>query len=141
MLLFSGLGSYYSQHLIKKNHHWLIVIGSIAVLLVLTQLFSLTILHQTIGLLTAQKICVSLMILAPISFLMGIPFPIGISHLTTNPEKAIPWAWGVNSYFSVISVPLATIIAVESGYKWVFILAATSYLIALLSAIKQTKLS
>lgn len=140
MLLFSGLGSYYSQRLIKKNHHWLIVIGSIAILLVLTQLFSLTILHQTIGLLTAQKICVSLMILAPISFLMGIPFPIGISHLTTNPEKAIPWAWGLNGYFSVISVPLATIIAVESGYRWVFILASISYLIALLSAIKQPKL-
>ncbi len=141
MLLFSGVGSYYSQHLIKKTHHWLIVIGSIAVLLILTQMFSLTIFHQTIGFSISQKICVSLLILAPISFLMGIPFPIGISHLTTNSDKAIPWAWGVNGYFSVVSVPLATIIAVEAGYRWVFILAAISYLIALLSAIKQSKLS
>ena len=126
-----------SQHIIKKNHHWLIVIGSIAVLLIVSQMFSLTILQQTIGFSIAQKICVSLLILAPISFLMGIPFPIGISHLTTNSDKAIPWAWGVNGYFSVISVPLATIIAVEAGYRWVFILAATSYLIVLLSATKK----
>jgi len=133
MLLFSGIGSYYSQQLITKHRFWLFVLGAITVLLILSQLFSFTIIHETIGFVTAQKIGISLLILAPISFFMGIPFPIGISRLTNESDNAIPWAWGINGYFSVISVPLATIISVEAGFKVVFMLAAFVYLIALVS--------
>ncbi len=76
------------------------------------------------------------MILAPVSFLLGMPFPTGISHLTKS-DGSVAWAWGINGYLSVISVPLATIIAVEAGYKWVFILAGTAYLFALFSVKRQ----
>ena len=139
MLLFSGIGSYYSQQLIKKHRYWLFILGAIIVLLILSQLFSFSIIRGTIGFLTLQKFGISLLILAPISFLMGIPFPIGISRLTKDSDKAIPWAWGINGYLSVISVPLATIISVEAGFKLVFMLAASVYLIAFIS-IKGLKL-
>ena len=139
MLLFSGIGSYYSQQLITKHRHWLFILGAIIVLLILSQLFSFSIIRGTVGFLTLQKFGISLLILAPISFLMGLPFPIGISRLTKESDKAIPWAWGINGYLSVISVPLATIISVEAGFKLVFILAAFVYLIALIS-IKGFKL-
>ena len=134
MLLFSGIGSYYSQQLITKHRYWLFILGAITVLLILTQLFSFTFIRETIGFDIAQKIGISLLILAPISFLMGIPFPIGISRLTSGSDKALPWAWGINGYFSVISVPLASIISVETGFRWVFMIAAFGYLIALISA-------
>ena len=133
MLLFSGIGSYYSQQLIKKHRYWLIILATISVLLFLTQLFSFAIIRESIGFVLAQKIGVSLLILAPISFLMGIPFPIGISRFTSGSDEALPWAWGINGFFSVISVPLATIISVETGFKWIFILAAFLYLIAMVS--------
>jgi hypothetical protein len=134
MLLFSGIGSYFSKKLITKYRYWVFILGAIIVLLVLSQLFSFAIIGNTIGFASASKFAISLLILAPISFLMGIPFPIGISRLTKKSDKAIPWAWGINGYLSVISVPLATIISVESGFKWVFMLAAFAYLFALISA-------
>ena len=132
MLLFSGTGSFFSKRIVKTHRHWLIVMGSVIILIILLQLFSLTLLQHTIGLSLILKICFSLLILAPVSFLLGIPFPTGISHLTKS-DGSVAWAWGINGYLSVISVPLATIIAVEAGYMWVFILAGMAYFFALLS--------
>ena len=97
-------------------------------------MISFALISGTIGFVIEQKMGISLLILAPISFLMGIPFPIGISLLTSGSDKDLPWAWGINGYFSVISVPLATIISIEAGFSWVFMLAALVYFIALISA-------
>ena len=132
MLLFSGTGSFFSKRIVKTHQHWLIVMGSVIILIILLLLFSLTLLQHTIGLSLILKICFSLLILAPVSFLLGIPFPTGISHLTKS-NGSVAWAWGINGYLSVISVPLATIIAVEAGYMWVFMLAGMAYFFALLS--------
>jgi len=132
MLLFSGTGSFFSKRIVKTHQHWLIVMGSVIILIILLLLFSLPLLQHTIGLSLILKICFSLLILAPVSFLLGIPFPTGISHLTKS-DGSVAWAWGINGYLSVISVPLATIIAVEAGYMWVFMLAGMAYFFALLS--------
>jgi len=43
----------------------------------------------------------------------------------------IPWALGVNGFFSVISTALALILSIELGFKWVWLLAAVAYMIPL----------
>jgi hypothetical protein len=66
--------------------------------------------------------------LFPAGFLMGIPFPGGLREFAVCRERMIPWAWGVNGFFSVLSPILAVICAVKAGYSFVLALAALSYL-------------
>ena len=137
MMLFSGLGSYYSEKWIKSNYRWFIVLLLISVLVIVLQFGSLNFLTQTIGFPFWQKLAITFILLAPVSFLMGMPFPAGIKRLCVD-DRSLAWAWGINVYFSVISVPLASILAIELGYNWVFMLVSLFYLLAL-AAVKIVK--
>jgi len=58
-------------------------------------------------------------------------------HLVKNEDPldfVFPWAWGINGCFSVIAPALATVVAVQSGFRTVYLLAADSYLLAMVSA-------
>jgi hypothetical protein len=58
---------------------------------------------------------------------MGLPFPAGLGLLAKNNENLIPWAWGINGCFSVISTALASLIAVAFGFLTVMLIAALAY--------------
>ena len=62
---------------------------------------------------------------------MGMPFPSGLSKLSSINEAVVPWAWGINGCVSVISTALATILAVEWGFMWVMLCAALAYCLPL----------
>ena len=72
---------------------------------------------------------------------MGMPFPLGLRLLSEHNESQVPWAWGINGLFSVISVVLATIIAIELGFVWVMIFAATAYSLSLLINLRTAESS
>ena len=65
--------------------------------------------------------------LAPAAFLMGIPFPAGISRLAAAGGRAIPFAWAVNGFFSVAGASLASIGALWLGFRWTAGLGAALY--------------
>jgi hypothetical protein len=67
---------------------------------------------------------------------MGMPFPLGLRLLSERNESQVPWAWGINGLFSVISVVLATIIAIELGFVWVMIFAAGAYFSSMIISFK-----
>jgi len=69
---------------------------------------------------------------------MGMPFPLGLKMLSFSNESQIPWAWGINGVFSVVSAVLATIIAVEFGFVWVMVFAIGAYLLVIISNLKRT---
>jgi len=69
-------------------------------------------------------------LVAPLAFLMGMPFPIGLKRLSTRDAVAIPWAWGINGTASVLSSMCATLIAVHFGISAVVVSAALLYAIA-----------
>jgi hypothetical protein len=68
---------------------------------------------------------------------MGMPFPIGLKLISSAENNLVPWAWGINGVFSVISAVLATIIAVELGFVWVMMFAIGGYSIILFSNLKM----
>jgi hypothetical protein len=78
-----------------------------------------------------MRVFISIVSLAPISFLMGIPFPCGIRVLSRNLSGFIPHVWGVNGFASVISSIVSMMIAVSMGYSILLILAGFSYIVAL----------
>jgi hypothetical protein len=76
------------------------------------------------------KALLSLLLIAPLAFLMGLPFPLALTLLRTHDHSLIPWAWGVNGYASVISASLATLIAIHYGFTVVVVCALLIYLLA-----------
>ncbi|MGH8135394.1 MAG: spermidine synthase [Steroidobacteraceae bacterium] len=81
---------------------------------------------------TAGRVGLTLMLIAPLAFLMGMPFPLGLSRLADEAPVFIPWAWGINGCASVLSALLAALLAVHVGYRAVLLTAAGLYALAVL---------
>ena len=143
MLICSGIGSYMSSR-IRANGRSplpLFVLGFIIVLLFLYAIILTPVLQKTIALPFEAKLFLAFIFIAPPTFFMGMPFPVGISSLAApstrghsgkSNEKKVPWAWGINGCVSVISTALATIIAVEIGFVWVVVFASLAYCLPLI---------
>ncbi len=135
ILLFSSLGSRLSD-----------IIPHRAALLVLTILIFVVpyvlpiIISSTLGLPLIYRILLTALTLAPLGFLMGIPFPAGVQWLQAlyvndreaNEHPRIPWIWATNGAASVVSSVLAALMAMTFGFNWVLRLGALCYAAALL---------
>lgn len=131
ILLCSGAGSLFSYKFEpgKKNF---ILIFLMIIICIIVYAFTLTpLIKATMKFALAFKILLSLIIISPSAFFMGMPFPLGLRFLKKHNKNMISWAWGVNGCMSVISTVSATIIAVEAGYFVVLILAALFYSLSL----------
>ena len=132
-LLFAGLGSLFSLKLrtIGKLRQYpiAVAIGILSVLaLVYLQLLP-PIFHRFLASSDTLKIVVSIGLIAPLAFFMGMPFPLGIDWLQRHHPHLIAWAWGINGYASVVSAILATCLAIAFGFNVVILLAVGIYLI------------
>lgn len=133
-LLFAGLGSIYCCRLknspASKKMALILSVAAIAGV-VLFYLYLLPVLFQHLFRLPELlKIIVSLCLIAPLAFCLGIPFPLGLSSLSRRAPELIPWAWGINGCASVISAVLATLLASHIGFKGIVAAAVCLYLLA-----------
>ncbi|MCX7833300.1 MAG: hypothetical protein N2490_03735 [Ignavibacteria bacterium] len=131
MLIASGIGSRISRNLSNKNF---VIVFSLIVLICLFIGFVVpSIFYKLIKLDLILRILFSIMIIFPLGFLMGMPFPAGIYKLnTSNNNKIIPLCWALNGFFSVTGTALTVMIAMIVGFKLVFVIAAMIYLLAFL---------
>ncbi|MCK9450612.1 MAG: hypothetical protein M0Q90_02885 [Bacteroidales bacterium] len=135
MLISSGVGSLVSSRFKKSNRN-ITGILFLVILFIVFYAFMLTpALRTSINLPFFLKILFSILLISPLAFFMGMPFPIGLKYLDGQNNTLIPWAWGINGCFSVISTVLASIIAVEAGFFWVMLLAGLAYGFALMANI------
>ena len=134
-LIFAGLGSLSCQSLIRRRALPRLafpVIGGIT-LLSLAYLTLLDPLFHHLGHLPlAAKMALSVLLIAPLATLMGMPFPLAVTALKSLAPVLLPWAWGINGYASVISSTLATLIAIHFGFAAVMLCATGLYLLALI---------
>jgi hypothetical protein len=61
---------------------------------------------------------------------MGMPFPTGTMRLAFTAHEAIPWAWAINGFASVVGAVLATLLAIHLGFAFVILLAVAIYSLA-----------
>jgi len=135
-LLFAGLGSLYSQSLAgqKQSRNILrLAVSAITILGLGLLLFFNYLPDVIISLNYWLKALLSLALIAPLAFFMGMPFPLAVSVLSKKHENLIPWAWAVNGCASVISAVLATLLAIQFGFSVVIILALILYIVAAVS--------
>ena len=76
---------------------------------------------------TAGRALVSLGLIAPLAFFMGMPFPLGLTLVTKADRALTPWAWGVNGCASVNGAILAVLLAMHLGYVAVVLIALALY--------------
>jgi hypothetical protein len=146
-LSFAGLGSRYSQRLQGGGPHlpspapgsrwnrgrrsllaravFAISLISLLYLAILPTLFRLL-----ISLPDPAKIAVSALLVAPLAFAMGMPFPLGLRRVADSAEALVPWAWGINACSSVVAAVLATVLAIHLGFTAVVVIALLLYVAA-----------
>jgi hypothetical protein len=73
------------------------------------------------------RVIVSMVLIAPLAFPMGMPFPLGLAMLGESRADYIPWAWGINGCTSVLATVLASLLAIHLGFNAVVIIAAALY--------------
>jgi hypothetical protein len=132
LLISSGSGSLLSSRIVKNNMKNLVfVIGGIAGLGILYILFLPSVIYSTIVEPFEVKAVVSIAILAPIGFLMGMPLPTGMRLLKVHRPDYIPWMWAINGAFSVLGAVLAIALGIMYGSSLAMMLGVLIYLIAL----------
>lgn len=135
-LVFAGLGSGFSWRLVRGGHYRRAITVSVIGIVVLGLLYMLfigSLFAQFQSLSIAAKIPLTLTMIAPLAFFMGMPFPLALARLGDIAPNLIPWAWGVNGCASVVSAVLATILAIAVGFNAVIVLALSLYGLAWLS--------
>ena len=131
-LLFSaGTGSVMSK---KANLHigsrWKIIFSGILVFGIIVvglypQVFALF-----LGYSLPVRIIIAVLIIFPLGFFMGMPFPLGIVSLGNVEPKGIPWAWGMNGFFTVFGGYLGLVASILVGFQVILFAALGIYLCA-----------
>ncbi|MDP8266260.1 MAG: hypothetical protein P9M07_04865 [Candidatus Aceula meridiana] len=67
------------------------------------------------------------LLIFPVGLTLGFFFPAGLQFLSKDFPDAIPWAWGINSGFSVLGSILAITVAQFLGFNFVLSLALILY--------------
>lgn len=77
------------------------------------------------------RIALSVALIAPLGFLLGMPFPAGLAAVARRAPTRIPWLWGVNSATSVLGSVAATLVSIHAGLTATMWVGAVVYLLAL----------
>jgi len=135
-LLFAGLGSRVAgrfQAAGRSRRAVGLAAAAIAGLALLYVLVLPPAFRQWMGLADGVRIGLSVLLIAPLAFAMGMPFPLGLASVAARTPTLTPWAWAVNGFASVVAAVLATVLAVHGGFTTVVIVAVVLYLIAVAS--------
>lgn len=125
LLLFSGLGSLWAGR--RRGQPQLpLLVG----LVVLNALAVPWVLDKTIGWPLAARLATAVGVLAPLAFLMGIPFPTGVRLAGIRRPGVVPWLWGINGVMSVMGSALAIAVAIHLGVQVTILVAAGCYALA-----------
>jgi len=125
LLLSSGAGSVAARRRITRGGKILPLLGLISIFIVGNVLLLPWLLSAAVGLPFVIKLVISALVLAPLGFLMGMPFPTGLRLV-----KTVEWAWALNAAASVLGSVMAMIIAIHFGLTVTLLCAAVAYLLA-----------
>ncbi len=127
-LICSGVGSAWSDRFDAPR------VWRVGVVLMLTVAVYAVALPHVVHLLQPTPLLVrgivAMMLLGPLAFVMGMPFPLGLRVLARDDSKRIAWAWAANGFASVTSAPLAALLALEFGAPAVLATGAVAYGVA-----------
>ncbi len=135
MLLSSGFGSFASKRLVRGDIRRLglalmLIAGGI---LVLSAIIT-PIVESGVALAFPLKVLISVALIAPVGFAMGMPFPTGLTLLEAAMPASVRWAWAINAASSVMGSAAAMFLAIYLGLQLTLIAGGVLYLAAWISS-------
>jgi hypothetical protein len=132
MLISSGLGSYFSRRIAADSDARLGRVLALVALLVAVLAVSVSpLLGAGVGLPLPLKFLISVLLIAPPGFLMGVPFPTGLRRLEEMHKPSVRWAWSLNAAASVLGSVAAIVLAIYLGLRETLLMGGAMYLCAL----------
>lgn len=124
LLLASGLGSFLSNRL---GIRWMLALG---LGVCLAPLWLDAVIRLAMGLPLFFRLLIMLVCLAPFGFLMGVPFPKGISLVQTRDTYWVSWFWAVNGVASVVASVMSAMLVLSFGFSLALASGGICYLLA-----------
>jgi hypothetical protein len=132
MLVSSGLGSYFSRRTLHGSQaRWVKVLGAISILVALLGILAWFLVPMAVGLPLWLKIALTLLMISPAAFVMGMPFPTGLTRLEEWHKPSVRWAWSLNAAASVLGSVGALLCAIYLGLLQTLLMGSLLYLAAL----------
>ncbi len=143
LLVSSGIGSLLSERIGRAIGRHVIPAAAafLAVLLVAYGFGLFRILDLFMSLAFPGRVAVSFLLISVAGFAMGFFFPYGIRRLGEQDKSLIGWAWGSNSFATVLGSILAVIVSINWNFALVLALAGVSYLAAGICSLKAGRTS
>ncbi len=139
MLISSGLGSYASTRIARDSDKRLeIVLAAVAAVIAVLAFSVAPLITAAEALPLGLKFVLSVVIIAPAGFLMGMPFPSGLRRLETRRKEAVRWAWSLNAAASVLGSVGAIVLAIYIGLRDTLLVGGAMYVAALV-AVRLTR--
>lgn len=136
MLMGMGVGSYLGQNLFVSNIRRRLYISSLLIVIYGIILFSVHpfILDKVLGQVLAVRALISSLLIIPLAFFLGIPFPATIQLLKESSlDRYIPWMYGINGTMVVLGSIIAAIFSMLIGIRVAFYIGLCFYAIISLS--------
>lgn len=128
MLFFAGLGSLASGRWRARPQRGILwAFGALALLIALFLAGFDPLTRAVLGWDLWARVAVAVAVIAPIAFTLGHFFPLGLYLVEARQPDYVPWAWGINSGFTVIGSVLSVMIAMAAGFTAVIALVALVY--------------
>jgi hypothetical protein len=133
MLVSSGTGSFWSRRAIGDDRRrWMKALGLIALLVAALALAVSFTLSAAVGLPLWTKMAITVLLIAPAGFVMGMAFPTGLDQLERWHKPSVRWAWSINAASSVLGSVGALVSAIYTGLLDTMLLGGLFYVGALL---------
>ncbi len=134
LLFFSSLGSSFTRRTAAEGARSFLIkaLAPLCVVIVAYIFLLEPLIHALISIPTPLKVLVSLAFIAPLGWLMGMPFPLGIKMVSEDAPFLIPWCWSLNGAFSVLASVSSIAVAISSGFSVAMAVGGTAYLAVLL---------
>jgi predicted membrane-bound spermidine synthase len=132
LLCACGIGSAFSGRIRDEQAHPYLkrVLIMLAGMIVIYVLIMSPLFYSLVHLGRAWRIAITVVLLAPLGFVMGMPMPTGMRILARAAPELVPWAWGVNGAMSVLGSVVALVIALLAGFNQALLVGAALYLLA-----------
>lgn len=132
MLISSGLGSFLSRKVVgDRNDRLIAALAVAAALVALVTATVQTVVVAGVGLPLAVKAMETVLLIAPLGFAMGLPFPTGLRLLEARHAPAVRWAWSLNAAASVLGSVGALVLALYLGLAQTMLIGGGLYLCAM----------
>jgi hypothetical protein len=88
---------------------------------------------------TTARILISVALLTPISFFMGMMFPLGVGAAKKKDSSLLPWFWALNGVASVFASIFSVVVSMSFGINVAFAAGILCYVPCLLISLHLRK--